>query len=163
MEQPPKPEYTVVERDGRLVVEKVEEARKVNFDNVRVPKLPPLEFDWIKLGQALLARFHSFDLTEDGHALLSASQLEDSIKLSARPYDLFYLTPRQQAIIGYVTMANRWGFFLVAAVVVVFALLFGASLFWLVMIGAIAALPLKAYFKDEYEGIAQQLYEPPAE
>ena len=44
-----------------------------------------------------------------------------------------------------------------------FDFLFGASLFWLVVIGAIAALPLKAYFKDEYEGIAQQLYEPPAE
>lgn len=162
MEEPPKPEFTVVERDGRLVVEKVEHPRKASLEKVRLPKLPQVRFDWIRLGQGLLARLHSFDLTEDGHALLTASQLEDSIKLSARPYDLYYLTPRQQAIIGYVGALQRWGFFALILTVLVATLMFDVSPFWPMLAWAIISLPLMTYFKDEYEAIRQQLYEPAA-
>lgn len=162
MDQPPQPEFKVVERDGRLVVEKAEKTSKVNLANVRLPKAPPLQFDWIRLGQALFARLHSFDLTEDGHALLSVSQLEDSIKLSARPYDLFYLNPRQQAIIGFMTVLHRWGILILIPTLLVFTFIFDASPFWLIMVTAMASWPLTAYFKDEYEAIHQQIYEPPA-
>jgi hypothetical protein len=162
MDEPPQPEYTVVERDGRLVVEKVGETRKASFTDFRPPKLPPLEFDWIRLGQTVFARLLSFDLTEDGHAVITVSQLEDSIKLSARPYDLYYLTPRQQAIIGFITMLHRWGILMLLPTLLVFTFIFDASPFWLMLMMAMAALPLTTYFKDEYEAIRQQIYEPPA-
>ncbi len=162
MEEPPKPEFTVVERDGRLVVEKVEQPRKASLENVRLPRLPQLTFDWIRLGEGLLARLHSFDLTEAGHALLTASQLEDGIKLSARPYDLYYLTPRQQAIIGYLGALQRWGFVVLILTVLVSTLILDVSPFWPMLAWAIFSLPLMTYFKDEYEAIRQQLYEPAA-
>lgn len=162
MDEPPQPEYKVVERDGQLVVEKTGQSRKAGDANARPPKVPTMRFDWIKLGQALFARLHSFDLTEDGHAVVTVSQLENSIKLAARPYDLYYLTPRQQAIIGFIAVVRRWGILMLLPTLFVFTFIFDASPFWLMLMMAMAALPLTTYFKDEYEAIHQQVYEPPA-
>lgn len=160
MSEPPKPEYVVVERDGRLVAEKVGQARPGRLAKVQLPKMPLLKFDWLETGQSLLARSHSYDLTAEGDALLTASQLENYIKLSARPFDLYFLSPRQQAIIGYLAQIHKNGVTL-AMIAGAILLFFGQVFMWLFIPGAILAASLTTYFRDEYFAIHQQLYEPP--
>ncbi|HEX4847836.1 MAG TPA: hypothetical protein VFV30_06805 [Novosphingobium sp.] len=159
MTEPPKPQYTVVEREGRLVVEKAGEPAKGRLGKIPFPGLTPSNFDWLKTGQALLTRYYSPKLTDDGQAVMPASQLEPYIKLSARPDDLYYLTPRQQAIIGYLTALHRNGI-IVFVVITAMAVIFESGVFLLAIALAIATATLTTYFKDEYEAIRQQLYVP---
>ncbi len=161
MNEPPQPEYTVVERDGRLVVEKVAEARPGRLSKIRLPELPALRSDVWTIGQSLLTRFIGPDITEDGHALMTASQLEPFIKLSARPYDLYYLTPRQQAIIGYLAALQSNGAILIV-IGGAFMMAFGTWLIWLFMLGGVAAATMTTYFMDDYKAIALQEYTPTA-
>jgi hypothetical protein len=93
--------------------------------------------------------------------LLTASQLEDYIKLSARPFDVYFLSPRQQAIIGYLAQIQKNGVTLAMAAGAIL-LFFGPVFMWLFIPGAILAASLTTYFRDEYYAIQRQLYEPPS-
>ncbi|WP_309750421.1 hypothetical protein [Novosphingobium sp.] len=161
MIEPPKPEYNIVEREGRLVVEKTGEApHKPALRGWSLPKQPSLRLDWIALGQKLLARRHTFETTEDGRALLTADQLASTVKLSARGDDLHYLTPRQQAMIGVLGVKDDTGATIAIGVAALFLLgIFG--IFWLVVVLFIAVATLSGYFESEYDAIQHQQYVPP--
>jgi hypothetical protein len=160
MIEAPKPEYRIVEREGRLVVEQEDAPSKpATARGWQFPKLSGQRFDWLAYGQKLLAQRHTFETAPDGNALLTADQLASTVKLSARGDDLYYLTARQQAMIGYLGLRDNSGAVIAGAVGALFLLgVFG--MFWMIVVLFIAFATLSSYFKSEYDAIQHQRHLP---
>lgn len=105
MDSEPPRDYRIVERDGKLVVERDGEKQPAGAPTGRSLALPKLSIREKGI-ELFLGRFDA-QLTAEGDAIVSASQLADYeklLKLDARSYDEFYLTPAQQAVLGWWSM-----------------------------------------------------------
>lgn len=149
-------QYRVVERDGRLVVEPREKPpRRYSARwKFKLPRISPN-----RIGLWLFQELHSYELTEDGFAIISAESLQHSITLDARSYDLYYLTQAQQSALGWNRVIGWVP--IVVAFLFPLAVLADSAIAWFVGIVALACLAAgwKAY-ADQLESIHGQRFEP---
>lgn len=111
------------------------------------------------IGLRLFQESFSYELTEEGFAIISAESLRDSIVLDARSHDLYYLTEAQQSALGWVRVI-KW-FPIVVVSLLPLASLADSAIAWFVGILALACLAAgwKAQF-DQLESIHGQRFEP---
>ncbi len=156
MSNPPKPDYEIIERDGLLVVERQDapKKRKLHLPRLAIPRI-----SFSKFGTNLFRRQEYLDFDEAGNAIIYATTLKTLLNLDARDGDRYYITERQQAILGYVLNAP-W--FLIGPAVLVPFIVGQLDWMWILalalaaMIGAAFVYPMW----QEVEDIHGQRYEP---
>lgn len=158
MEKGPRRNFQIVERDGRLVVER-EHGTPSSRLRLRLRAFDLPNLSWRRWGLKLFQRRHYFDLTTDGDAILSADSLSRYLKLDARSYDLYYISPDQQALLGWSGVAN----YAAIAACALFYLLVGILDFPVLLVVAlfvVLTLAAQHFLKDATSSIAYQRYEP---
>ncbi len=156
MIDPPKPNYEIIEREGLLVVERQDAPQKSKF---HLPRLAIPRISFSKFGTKLFRSREYTDFDEAGNAIVYASTLRAVLHLDARDGDRYYVTARQQAILGYVL--NAWWFLVGPAILSPFILvqldwMWELALALAAMIGAVFVYPMW----QEVEDIQGQRYEP---
>lgn len=153
----PKNEYRLVKRGNKY---RVERTGQQAVSALRLPTITQLKDRVRDFG---LDRFHNVlnpEMTEDGYALLRADQLSHLVKLDARSDDLYYISPNQQVMLGFMTLGPP------AIILLMLAMfLLGFSSLGLFLMPIIAALGgYYLYFGVRIEDLHSQRYAPaPAE
>lgn len=122
MRELPAPKFKIEERDGQLVVIEEKQRKRPRLRLPR-PKLPALRFE--EWGIALFRRRHFPDYNDVGDAFVLASALDIIETIDARSDDWFWLTPRQQAVLGW---ASYWPLASGISLVAVFLMIERSSL-----------------------------------
>lgn len=159
MDEPPPPPFRIVERDGRLVVEKTGEQAPPPRSG-RAWTLPRIPRDPLALGRALFSRHFAAEQTADGQVAVTAAQLRGFIELSAPDDALYALSPRQQALLGFMAIPRSPTYGAGAAVLAIAAFAVVGPAVMIVFVGLFLAA--STYFKDDFEAIQGQQVAPPA-